>query len=114
MVIGGVAIISGIFIITATFCFWTIEGLEFANILTDGGREMAQYPLNIYGKWVARFFTFIIPYGCVNYLPLLYLLDRTQGSGWLYMITPLVGVLFLLPCLLFWQFGVRHYRSTGS
>jgi ABC-2 type transport system permease protein len=114
MVLSGVLIFTGIFILAATMCFWTIQGLEVANILTDGGREMAQYPLNIYQKWVTVFFTFIIPFGCVNYLPLLYILDKIDGHAIRYMFTPLAGILFFLPCLLVWQVGVRHYRSTGS
>jgi ABC-2 type transport system permease protein len=114
MIVSGVFIFTGIFMLAATLCFWTIQGLEVANIFTDGGREMAQYPLNIYQKWVTRFFTFVIPFGCVNYLPLLYLLDKTEGSGIPYMLAPIAGILFLIPCLLVWQIGVRHYRSTGS
>lgn len=114
MIISGVLIFSGIFILAATMSFWTIQGLEVANIFTDGGREMAQYPLSIYQKWVRIFFTYVIPFGCVNYLPLLYLLGRTDGHDVLYLLTPLAGVLFLIPCLLLWHFGVSHYRSTGS
>ncbi len=114
MIVSGVFIFSGIFILMATMCFWTIQGLEVANIFTDGGREMAQYPLNIYEKWVSRFFTFVIPFGCVNYLPLLYILDRTEGNDIIYLLAPLAGCLFLIPCLVVWRFGVRHYRSTGS
>jgi ABC-2 type transport system permease protein len=114
MVISGVLIFTGIFILAATMCFWTIQGLEVANIFTDGGREMAQYPLNIYQKWVTVFFTFIIPFGCVNYLLLLYILDKVDGPSIIYMMTPLAGLFFFLPCLLVWQVGVRHYRSTGS
>lgn len=114
MIVSGVFIFTGIFMLAATLCFWTIQGLEVANIFTDGGREMAQYPLNIYQKWVTRFFTFVIPFGCVNYLPLLYLLDKTEGGGIPYMLAPIAGIIFLIPCLLVWQIGVRHYRSTGS
>jgi ABC-2 type transport system permease protein len=115
MILSGVAIFSGIFILAATMCFWTVQGLEIANIFTDGGREMAQYPINIYQKWVTRFFTFIIPFGCTNYFPLLYLLDRTNGrTELLHILAPLWGIAFLLPCLLVWRFGVRHYLSTGS
>lgn len=114
MITSGVAIFVGIFILAATLCFWTIQGLEVANIFTDGGREMAQYPLHIYQKWVVRFFTFIIPFGCVNYLPLLYILDRTDGHDVLYAIAPLAGYIFIIPCLFVWRIGVRHYRSTGS
>lgn len=114
MVFSGVFIFTGIFMLGATVCFWTVEGLEVVNIFTDGGREIAQYPLTIYNKWLMRFFTFIIPFGSFNYLPLLYLTDRADGSGWLYMLTPLLGVVFLAPCVLVWHAGVRHYQSTGS
>ncbi|ODG91532.1 hypothetical protein BED47_07725 [Gottfriedia luciferensis] len=114
MVISGVFIFTGIFILAATMCFWTIQGLEVVNIFTDGGREMAQYPLNIYQKWITKFFTFVIPFGCVNYLPLMYILDKTEGKAYLYMLSPVAGIIFIIPCLLVWQIGVRHYRSTGS
>ncbi len=114
MIISGIFVFTGIFILAATLCFWTVQGIEVANIFTDGGREMSQYPLNIYKKWVTRFFTFVIPFGCVNYLPLLYILDKVKDNAVLYMLAPLYGMLFILPCLLVWRFGVRHYRSTGS
>jgi ABC-2 type transport system permease protein len=114
MVIGGVFIFTGIYILGATLCFWTIQGLEVVNVFTDGGREMAQYPLHIYEKWVTVFFSFIIPFGFVSYRPLLYILGRADGSELWFMLMPLTGGLFLLPCLLVWRIGVRHYRSTGS
>lgn len=114
MITSGVSVFSGIFILAATMCFWTVQGLEVANIFTDGGREMSQYPLEIYRKWVIRFFTVVIPFGCVNYLPLKYLLDKAPGSGISYFLAPLWGIMFMLPCLLIWKTGVRHYRSTGS
>jgi len=114
MILSGIFIFTGIFILGATICFWTVEGLEVVNIFTDGGREIATYPLTIYSKWIMRFFTFIIPFGCFNYLPLLYLTNRVGGSGWLYMLTPLLGMGFLLPCIIVWRIGVRHYLSTGS
>jgi ABC-2 type transport system permease protein len=115
MVTSGVFIFAGIFILAATMCFWTVEAIEVANIFTDGGREMAQYPLNIYQKWVARFFTFVIPFASANYLPMQYLLGKESGSqGYLYMLSSLSGILFIVPCLGIWNLGVRHYRSTGS
>lgn len=114
MVMSGVLIFTGIYILAATMCFWTIQGLEVANIFTDGGKEMAQYPLNIYQKWITRFFTYVIPFGTVNYMPLMYLLGKTDGNEILYMLMPIMGSFFILPCLFVWNIGVRHYRSTGS
>lgn len=112
MISGGVAVFMGVFILGATVCFFTLEGLEFINIFTDGGRELAAYPLPVYGKWVQRFFTFIIPFGCINYLPLLYITGRAESM--VYMFIPLLGILFLAPCALIWRLGVRHYTSSGS
>jgi ABC-2 type transport system permease protein len=114
MVLSGIFIFTGIFMLSASLCFWTIEGLEVMNIFTDGGREMSQYPLSIYKDWVRKFFTFVIPFGTVNYLPLMFILDKVHGSNIIYMITPLFGLLFIIPCFLVWSFGVKHYKSTGS
>ncbi|WHY86635.1 ABC-2 family transporter protein [Neobacillus novalis] len=114
MIVSGVFIFTGIYMLAAAMCFWTVQGLEVASIFTDGGREMAQYPLNIYQKWVARFFTYVIPFGTVNYLPLQYILGKANGNELIHMLTPVLGSLFIFPCFLVWQFGVRHYRSTGS
>jgi ABC-2 type transport system permease protein len=114
MVVSGVFIFTGIFMLGATICFFTVQGLEVVNIFTDGGREIASYPLSIYNKWLARFFTFVIPFGCINYLPLLYIVGRADGNGILYMLSPLFGILFIVPCVFVWRFGVKHYLSTGS
>lgn len=114
MIISSVFIFMGIFIFGATLCFWTIEGIEAINIFTDGGREITQYPLNIYQKWIKNFFTYIIPFATANYLPLMFILDKTNNSNIIYMYIPLFGLFFLIPCILIWNFGVKHYKSTGS
>lgn len=114
MIIGGVFIFSGLFIIFATFSFWTIQGLEIANIFTDGGREMSQYPLSIYAKPVQKFFTYVVPFALVNIYPLNFILERPRYTHILYAFIPYVGILFIFPALLFWSFGVKRYKSTGS
>ncbi|MDR3086069.1 MAG: ABC-2 family transporter protein [Christensenellaceae bacterium] len=114
MILSGVAVFVGIFIVGGALSFFTVEGLEAVNVVSYGGRQVASYPLTIYPKWIVRFFSFIIPFGCFNYLPLLYLTGRAGGNALLYMLTPLLGLLFLVPCLLVWRFGVRHYLSTGN
>jgi len=114
MLICGSVIFTGVYMLQAAAAFWTIDGLEFANIFTHGIREHASYPLNIFPKWISVFFTFIIPFGTINYLPLQYLLGKINGSGWLYACIPLAGALFIIPCVWAWRFGVSKYSSTGS
>lgn len=112
MLLGGTALFSGIFMLYATLCFFTLEGLEFMNVLTDGAREYGKYPVSVYGKRILQFATFVVPYALVQYYPLLYLLDRR--SSLFYVFLPLLAILFLLPCYGLWRFGVRHYQSSGS
>ncbi len=112
MVLGGIAIFSGLFIIYASLCFFTIEGLEFINIFTDGGREFGRYPFSIYGNKVLKFFTFVVPLALFQYYPFLYLIGKVTNP--LYMLTPILCFFFLLPCYLLWRLGVSHYKSTGS
>ena len=114
MIIGGSIIFSGVYMLQAAAAFWTIEALEVANIFTHGIKEHASYPLNIFPKWITIIFTFIIPFGTINYLPLQYLLGKIDGIGWLYAFIPLLGSLFILPCILVWRIGVGKYSSAGS
>lgn len=112
MIVGGFFIFSGLFVLYAAFCFFTIEGLEFMNIFTDGGREFGKYPFSIYGEGVLKFFTYVIPLALFQYYPFLYLIGRTNNV--IYMLLPLFGIVFIIPCYIFWRIGVRHYKSTGS
>lgn len=112
MLIGGTALFSGLFLIYAALCFFTLEGLEFMNMFTHGAREFGKYPIGIYGRKMLLFTTFLIPYALVQYYPLLYLLGRRDS--WLYGLLPLAALWFLLPCYGLWRFGVRHYKSSGS
>lgn len=112
MLIGGVAVFFGLFLIYAALCFFTIQGLEFMNIFTDGAREFGKYPVNVYGKGVLLFCTYVIPFALFQYYPLLYILGKTTNSVNIFL--PIISVLFLIPCFLVWKNGVRHYKSTGS
>ena len=112
MVICGSIIFFCVFVIYAAFSFFTIEGLEFMNIFTHGGREFGRYPFSIYGKNILLFLSFVIPLALFQYYPLLYLLDREKHP--FYMLTPLIGVLFIIPSYTFFRFGLRNYKSTGS
>ena len=114
---GGVALFAGILVLQATLAFWTIESLEIVNVLTYGGVQAAQYPLNIYSAWFRRVLTFGVPLACVAYYPVLAILKRSDPLGapdWLLPIAPLAGFAFLAVSFLAWRVGMAHYASTGS
>ena len=112
MIISAIAIFFGIFVLSASYCFYTVQGLEVRNIFTYGGKHMAQYPIGVFKKGILYFFTFIIPYGFVNYYPLLYFIDKSNNLG--YAFSPLLVILYLIPCLLVFQKGIKRYSSVGS
>jgi ABC-2 type transport system permease protein len=112
MLIGGIAVFSSLFVLYAGISFFTIEGLEFMNIFTDGSREFGKYPLSIYGEGILKFCTYVIPIALFQYYPLLYLIGRSGNVSFIFL--PLLGFVFMIPCYLFFRLGVRKYKSTGS
>jgi ABC-2 type transport system permease protein len=116
-VAGGVALFAGILVLQATLAFWTVESLEIANVLTYGGVQAAQYPLNIYATWFRRLLTFGMPLACVAYYPVLAILRRPDPLGapdWLLPIAPIAGFAFLALSFVAWRAGMARYTSTGS
>jgi ABC-2 type transport system permease protein len=112
MIVCGSLIFFGLFVIYAAFSFFTIEGLEFMNVLTDGAREHGRLPFSVYGDGVLKFLTYIVPIALIQYYPLLYLIGREES--FIYALMPVISLIFLLPCYGFFRFGLRNYKSTGS
>lgn len=114
MVISGCIIFLSVFLLSSSVNIFTIKGNEFINIFTNGGRELCSYPLDIYAKELKNFFTFIIPYGCFNYLPLHFLLDMPKATILGNMLSPVYGMLFFIPCLLIFNWSLTKYTSSGT
>jgi ABC-2 type transport system permease protein len=115
--LSGAVMFVAILLLGATLCFWTLETDEIVNILTFGGREMLSYPLTIYNQLMQRFFLFIVPIAFGSYVPVCYVLGKPLPFG-LPMesafFSPLAALILATAAGLLWQFGIRHYQSTGS
>ena len=113
--VGGSALFCGIFILQGSVGMKTLQNMEAFNILTNGGPEMAQFPMSIYPAGLRLVFTFLIPLAGVVYYPALSFLHRAaeapQLLGW---ISPLGGILFLALALAVFRRVERSYISTGS
>ncbi|MBQ6404801.1 MAG: ABC-2 family transporter protein [Bacilli bacterium] len=112
MLLSSCVIFFGIFLMAASYCFFTVQGLEVRNVFTDGGKHMAQYPIGVFSKGFVWFFTFIIPYAFVNYYPLLFFLGR--NSSIFYAFSPLLVLLYLIPSIATFYLGMKRYSSVGS
>jgi ABC-2 type transport system permease protein len=117
VILGMILFFGGLFIVGATFSFWTVESIEAMNILTYGGAELISYPMSIYQEWMRRLFTFVIPAIFLNYYPALYFLDKPDPLGFpafAPFLSPIAGGVIFLAALAFWRVGLKHYSSTGS
>jgi len=106
-----------LFIMGSTLVFWTVQPVEAVNIVTYGGNEMMTYPMNIYPKWMQRFFTYIIPFIFLNYYPALFILDKPDPlhfPAFAPFAAPLAAAALLLVALRLWQVGINHYQGAGS
>ncbi|MBF8264094.1 MAG: putative rane protein [Parachlamydiales bacterium] len=113
-IIGTASLFYGLLIIQAAISFWTIETLEIMSITTYGGLQAGQYPMSIYDRPFRLIFTILIPLSCVAYYPVAILLRHESiPIGWA-VIAPLSGLIFLYLACRLWNFGARHYLSTGS
>ncbi|WP_322101816.1 ABC transporter permease [Paraburkholderia sp. J41] len=114
---GGVALFFGLLVLQATLAFWTVESLEVVNVVTYGGVQAAQYPLNFYTSWFRNFLIFVVPIACVAYFPVLAILGKVDPLGaprGLLPFAPVVGFAFLAFSFAVWRLGVRKYTSTGT
>lgn len=115
--LGGIALFTGLFVLQATLSFWSIQSLEIMNSFTYGGVQMAQYPISIYKKWFQKIFIYVIPLACVDYFPILGVIEKNKDymtHPQLATIAPTLGFVFFFASLFIFRFGARYYPSTGS
>ncbi len=112
MLFGGAVLFAGLFMLGASLCFFSIEDAGIINVLTYGAKEHGKYPIDIYGKGLMQFCTYVIPYTLIQYYPLQFLLGKTDR--WQYSLFPFGALLFALLCYLLWRWGVKNYKSCGN
>lgn len=101
-----------IFLLLSTVSFWFEDRIGVHppvwNVIAFG-----RYPLSIYSGVVQFFLCWIIPFGLASFYPSVRLLGRTVNPEYAPLV-PVVAVVFLTVSISVWNFGTRHYSSTGS
>jgi ABC-2 type transport system permease protein len=101
-----------IFLILSTISFWFEDRIGVHppvwNVIAFG-----RYPLSIYSGAVQFFLCWIIPFGLASFYPSVRLLGRAVTPEYAPFV-PVVAVAFLALAISLWNFGTRHYSSTGS
>lgn len=106
----GATIIGAIITIFSITSFWTYRANEVMwscyKIYT-----FAQYPIDIYNKFIKILITVILPYAFVAYYPTLNYLGINSNMMYLSII---VAIVLWIIAIKVWNWALSKYRSTGS
>lgn len=106
----GAAIIGAINTIFSIASFWTYRSNEviwsFYRVYT-----FAQYPLDIYNKFIKLLITAILPFAFVAYYPSMNYLGMNKEMIY---IAPIIMIILWLLAIKVWNLALNKYRSTGT
>lgn len=111
--IGGFFLYAGVFVMTSGLAIFTIKGLEWIYIFTNGSYQVARCPKDYMPKALYGAFTFFMPMLVVSYYPASVICGWGEPMFTGFLALP-AGVAFFCFSLIVWRIGVRHYKSTGS
>jgi len=101
-----------IFLMLSTVSFWFEDRIGVHppvwNVIAFG-----RYPLSIYSGYVRFVLCWIIPFGLASFYPSVRMLSRAVSPDYARFV-PVVAAVFLTLAIFLWNFGTRHYSSTGS
>lgn len=111
--IGGFLAYTGVFVMTSGLAFFTIQGLDWIYIFINASYQVTRIPMDYMPKVLRNLFTFFMPMLLISYYPA----SAACGWGESYfkgLLALPAGILFFLFSTLIWNYGVSHYKSTGS
>lgn len=74
--------------------------------------KFAEYPLSIYSKMIQFILIFILPFSFVSFFPASYLLGKS-GGVFAFIAIP-IAIIFWIIAFMIWNWGLKHYKSSGS
>jgi ABC-2 type transport system permease protein len=109
----GTIVVFSIALVTATTAIWIGRISELQAFTMYAPLTAASFPIHIYPEWLRGILYSILPVAFIAYVPSLFLFDK--GGEILYLfLPPLVSIAALAASLSFWQYGLKHYHSTGT
>lgn len=111
--IGGFLSYTGVFIMTSGLAFFTIQGLDWIYIFTNASYQVTRIPMDYMPKVLKNIFTFFMPMLVISYYPASAICGWGESYFKGFFALP-AGFLFFIFSTFVWNFGVKHYKSTGS
>lgn len=113
----GALIQASLLIFTSMLSFIMVNGNPALRFIVSKARNFIQYPLNIYPRSIQLILTFVLPYGFINFYPVVNLLHREElafGGSVLGILTPVISVLLFVISIFLWNRSLKAYSSAGA
>lgn len=107
----GSLIIGGIQTMFSIAGFWTYKSNEVVWSVFQL-HKLAEYPIEIYNKFIRILITFILPFAFASYYPTLDYLG--SGINHLMFIVPVIVIIVWIVAVNVWNWALSKYRSTGN
>ncbi len=117
IVICGVLIQAALLLFASMFSFIMVNGNPALKFLVSKARNFIQYPLNIYPKSIQLILTFVLPYGFINFYPVVNLLHKEElalGGSLLGTLFPLIAIMLFVISIFAWNKSLKVYSSAGA
>ena len=111
MLLAGVAIVYGFWLILATCSFWFVR-VENILVIFQSMYQAGRWPISLYPGWLRYGLTFLVPVAFATTVPAEALTNRLDLPTLLGAIVLAVALLFVSRA--FWQAGIRHYSGASA
>lgn len=113
MPLAGTLVVAAMCLVTAAAGFWLTRIEELSTFTLNAPVTAGNYPLHIFPGWMRRLLTVVLPIATIGYFPINYALGK-GGAPWHLALPFLSAGLSVWVAVQFWNWGERHYQSTGS
>ncbi len=110
--ISGMGVVCALTLLGASSSFY-IMNAHFVNMFINKIIDFAKYPLSIYNIVLKIMFTVLLPIGFIAFYPTEFVLDEGAFKT-LYVISPVIAVIFIVLSYWVWEQGIKRYSGTGS
>lgn len=117
VVLGAALIQAAALIASSVMSFFSVGGNPIMDFLLVDIKAFTNYPITIFPRGIQFILTFILPFAFMNFYPAAALLGKEIPEGYpaiLSYLAPIVGIVVFALSVLLWNWGLKHYQSTGS
>jgi ABC-2 type transport system permease protein len=109
----GAVVISSLSLVASASGFWLTRIADLQTFVVNAPNAAANYPMEIFPRWLRYLFTGVLPVAASGYLPMRFALQK--GGSALNLLAPFVAAVCVAgAALALWRVGEQHYQSTGN